>query len=173
MPINPKLLAFMTASGARYKVFPHHLEYTSQQVAEASHVPGRGLVKAVVLRDAESSYLVAALPASMNVDLERLEQLTGRRKLALASEHELRLLFPDCQIGAAPPFGHLYGIAVIVDPCLLDGPEIYFQAGNHREVVSMSRDEFRLLARPTCASECFHAALVDTHPLHETHAATS
>lgn len=171
MPINPKLLAYMSASGARYKVFPHHLEYTSQKIAEASHVPGRGLVKSVLLRDADASYVLAALPAHAIVDLAQLEHITGRRQLALASEHEMRLLFPDCQIGSEPPFGHLYGIAVVMDPCLLDGDQVYFQAGNHREVVSMGRDEFRLLARPTCAARCFHAAAAGACAPGEAHAA--
>jgi Ala-tRNA(Pro) deacylase len=83
----------------------------------------------------------------------------------------MRLLFPDCQIGSEPPFGHLYGIAVVMDPCLLDGDQVYFQAGNHREVVSMGRDEFRLLARPTCAARCFHAAAAGACAPGEAHAA--
>jgi Ala-tRNA(Pro) deacylase len=145
-------------------VFPHQIEFTAQEIAEASRVPGRELVKLVVLRDAEGSYLGVALPASARVDLARLERVSNRRGLKLACEHELRLLFPDCQIGTAPPFGHVYGLSLLLDPCLLQAPEIYFQAGNHREVVSMSRDEFRLLARPTCAGECLHAPASTPQP---------
>jgi Ala-tRNA(Pro) deacylase len=156
MPVNAKLLAYLTAAGARYQVFPHQVEYTSQEIAEASHVPGRGLIKLVVLRDAQGSYLVAALPACMNVNLEKLERLVGRGTLTLASEHELRLLFPDCQIGSGPPFGHLYGLTMVMDPCLFESDQVYFQAGSHREVVGMGIGEFRRLARPQCATACFH-----------------
>ncbi|MGH7741492.1 MAG: aminoacyl-tRNA deacylase [Candidatus Eiseniibacteriota bacterium] len=163
MPINPKLLAHLSAAGARYKVFPHRLEFTSQEIAEASCVPGRDLLKLVVLRDAEGSYLAAALPACMKVELQHLGRALGRRALAPATEHELKLLFPDCAIGTAPPFGHLYGIAVVMDPCLLVDDTIYFQAGSHREVVSMNREEFLALARPQRAAECFHTARVSAH----------
>lgn len=165
MPINPKLLAYLTAAGARYQVFPHRLEYTSQEVAEASHVAGRELIKTVVFKDECSSYLVAALPACSCVDLERLARFSGHGRLELASEHELRLLFPDCSIGCGPPFGQVYGISVIVDPCLLESDEIYFQAGSHREVVRMSRDEFLRVAHPQRAAGCFHATL----PARESH----
>ena len=164
MPINPKLLAYLTASGARYKVFPHEEVYTAQEVAEASHITGRGLAKLVVLRDAGSSYLVVALPASSSVDLERVAHASSRTGLALAGEHEIRLLFPDCQIGSAPPFGHLYGIALLTDPCLMEAGEIYFQAGNHREVVGMTSEEFRRLARPAVAPECLHAPNAERRP---------
>jgi Ala-tRNA(Pro) deacylase len=164
MPINAKLLSYLTSAGARYKVFPHQIEFTAQEIAEVSRVPGRELVKLVVLRDADGSYLGVALPASARADLARLERVSNRRGLKLASEHELRLLFPDCQIGTAPPFGHVYGLSLLLDPCLLQAPEIYFQAGNHREVVSMSRDEFRLLARPTCAGECLHGPASTPQP---------
>lgn len=159
MAINVKLLSYLTSAGARYIVFPHRVEFTAQEVAEASHVPGRELVKLVVLRDSEGEHLVVALPASMSVSLRHLERLTGRHALSLASEHELRALFPDCQVGAAPPFGHLYGVQVLMDPCLLAEPHVYFQAGNHGEVVSMRCDEFVRLARPARARECFHAAV--------------
>ena len=164
MSVNAKLLSYLTSAGARYKVFPHQIEYTAQEIAEATCVPGRELVKLVVLRDAEGSYLGVALPASVRADLERLERVSHRRGLKLASEHELHLLFPDCQIGTAPPFGHIYGLSLLMDPCLLQAPEIYFQAGNHREVVSMSRDEFRLLARPACAGECLHGPAAAPRP---------
>jgi Ala-tRNA(Pro) deacylase len=169
MPINPKLLAYLTAAGARYQVFPHRLEYTAQEVAEASHVAGRELIKAVVLKDERSSYLVAALPACAILDLERLARLAGRARLSLASEHELRLLFPDCSVGCGPPFGQVYGISVIVDPCLLESDEIYFQAGGHREIVRMSRGEFLRVASPLRAAGCFHTA----EPAHGTGGARS
>jgi Ala-tRNA(Pro) deacylase len=99
---------------------------------------------------------MVVLPATRHLDLQALHQMTGRAGFQLEDERELELLFPDCEVGAMPPFGSLYGMTMYVDPCLLRGGNIFFQAGNHHEVVLMRREEYEVIARPFCAGSCLH-----------------
>ena len=98
---------------------------------------------------------MAVLPASEHVDTDALRRVSGRLDLELATEEELQRLFPDCELGAMPPFGHLYGVPMYVDPCLADH-DIWFQAGNHHEIARMAYDAFARMARPYTGGVCLH-----------------
>ena len=156
MPVNPRLMDYLSRCGVRYTVYPHREVFTAREVAEAIHVPGRQLAKSVVLRDARPSYFIVALPAARQLDPAILALATGRHGLQIATEAELTGLFPDCDLGSAPPFGHLYGLATYVDRCVLEGDEIYFKAGNHREIVGMWGADFQRLVRAERDDLCFH-----------------
>jgi len=99
---------------------------------------------------------MAALPSPVWLDLEAAALATGRQGLRLAAEPEFAGMFPDCEPGAMPPFGHLYGLRLYVDACLARSPEIAFQAGNHREASVMAYRDYERLAQPIAGQLCLH-----------------
>lgn len=155
MAINERLLELLGRRGGIWEVVPHKEAFTSQEVAQTSHLSGRNVAKVVVLRDERREHLMAVLPASEHVELEALRRLTCRSSLEIAGEEDLRRLFPDCELGAMPPFGNLYGLTMYVDPCLVSR-DIWFQAGNHHEIVRMSFETYERLARPYAGGTCLH-----------------
>jgi len=158
MSINPRLQKLLDAERSGYAVLPHPDAYSAQQVAQTSHVKGRHLAKVLVLRDIDGADFMVAVPADRPVDHASLRRVTGRIGVQLEDEGELARLFPDCEVGAMPPFGNLYHMPMFVDPCLLDGFDIFFQAGNHHEIVLMRTIEYNRIARPFHVRGCLHKA---------------
>ena len=99
---------------------------------------------------------MVVLPPACRIDLQAVRHATGRRHLALAAEAELGQLFPDCEMGAMPPFGNLYGMPVYVDGCLKRTGQIFFQAGNHHEVAHLPYGEYERLTTPVVGELCLH-----------------
>ena len=91
---------------------------------------------------------MAVLPASSKVDCDLLKKATGSSKVEIASEKEFKDLFPDCEVGAMPPFGNLYGMEVFVTKSLTEDREIAFNAGSHRELVRLTYKDFEQLVKP-------------------------
>jgi Ala-tRNA(Pro) deacylase len=156
MAINPRLKALLDRHRASYEVLPHRLAFTAQDVARATHVTGRRVAKVVVIRDEDGAHLMAVIPATHHVDPGQLREVTGRHGVHLEDEAELKRLFPDCETGTMPPFTALYGMPVYVDPCLAFETNIYFQAGNHHEIVRMSYEEYSRVAAPIVMDVCLH-----------------
>jgi Ala-tRNA(Pro) deacylase len=125
----------------------HTRTTTSSESAAVTHVPGNRLAKSVVLEDG-SGYLMVVLPASRRLDLGELQRQLNR-KLELASEFELGNLFSDCQIGALPPIGPAYGMETLVDDAIAEQPEIYFEAGDHEQLIHVSAEVFEELMGET------------------------
>ena len=142
-----KLRKYLDGEGAKFEVVRHSEAFTAQELAAALHVSGRMLVKVVVLKT-EQGYIMVALPADRRVDIAALRSELGMKLAALASEDEFKMLFPDCEPGAMPPFGNLYGLKVYADKSLTLDKDIYFQAGNHYEVVRMNFDDYERLVKP-------------------------
>lgn len=140
-----------------YEVLPHANAVTAQETAEATRIPGREFAKATILK-ADGRLVMAVLPASQRVDLGRLRDQTRASRLELASEDEFASAFPDCERGAEPPFGGLYGLETFVDEALASNQKIAFNAGTHREAIRIDFDAFRRLARPVLASFAFTPA---------------
>jgi Ala-tRNA(Pro) deacylase len=159
MAVNDRLQRLLNRTGASYAVLPHGEAFTAQEIAQIAHVKGRQMAKVVVVRDVTGRDVMAVVPAAEQVDLRILRELTGRRGFRLEDEEELARLFPDCEVGAMPPFGHLYGMSMYVDPCLIQENDIFFQAGNHHEVVLMRCREFTEIAKPFYAGACLHREL--------------
>ena len=148
MAINERLLRWLEHERADVSLLPHEEVSTAREVASTSHVPARRVAKVVVLRDEAGFHLMVVVPATERVDLRAVHRATGRRGLRLVEEDEMLRLFPDCEAGAMPPFGHLYGMAMLVDDCFVEDAEICFQAGNHHEIVRMRYVDWARLARP-------------------------
>ena len=156
MALNERLQRLFDEQRPEYRVLSHAEAFTASEVAAESHVPGRELAKVVVLRDKGGAFLMAALPSPVWLDLEAAALATGRQGLRLAAEPEFAGMFPDCEPGAMPPFGHLYGLRLYVDACLARSPEIAFQAGNHREAIVMAYRDYERLAQPIAGQLCLH-----------------
>ena len=123
-----------------YDIAKHSKTGSSAMTAAASHVAGSALAKGVVLKW-DGSYLLAVLPASRHVDLEKIREIVGE-PVRLASEDEASALFPDCDTGAVPICGEAYRVACVVDQQLESSGDIYFEGGDHRTLVHISRDGF-------------------------------
>ena len=138
---------FLREAHVPYAIVPHRPAFTAQEEAASTHVPGRDWAKVVIcLIDGEP--VEAVVPAPSFVNLDRLVELAGGHKARLADEGELQRLFPDCEVGAMPPFGPLYGQTVFVDAALALEPEIVFNAGSHSELVRIARVDFEKLVQP-------------------------
>jgi len=119
---------------------------TAQEAAASAHVSGKRFAKTVVLRQ-RGQYVLAVLPADERVDLERLSALVGST-VTLASEEECDRLFPECERGALPPLGELYGLPVLADAHLARHEWICMSGGTHSDVIEMRWDDFRRVALP-------------------------
>ncbi|NTW69560.1 MAG: YbaK/EbsC family protein [Chlorobiaceae bacterium] len=146
MPIR-KLREFLDSHDVRYFVLSHSPAYTAQDVAAAAHVPGKELAKTVIVT-IDGTMAMVVLPASRQLDFELLRELTGTRDVQLAGEKEFGGLFPECEIGAMPPFGNLYGMDVYVAEELEEDDEIAFNAGSHNELLRLSFEDYRRLVHP-------------------------
>jgi Ala-tRNA(Pro) deacylase len=142
---------YLKQAGVSYAVVEHPLAYTAQEEAAVTHVPGGEWAKAVVCI-ADDQPVLAVLPAPYHADLEQLRAAVGAKHLRLASEAELEPLYADCELGAMPPFGPLYGQRVLVDRSLAASPEVVFNAGSHREAIRMQYRDFETLVKPTVAA---------------------
>jgi Ala-tRNA(Pro) deacylase len=141
-----KLREFLDSHQVKYVAIDHSRAYTAQEIAASAHVPGDRLAKTVMVR-LDGKMAMAVLPASAKVDFERLEQEAGAKSAELASEPQFRDRFPDCEVGAMPPFGNLYGMDVYADK-RLRADEIAFNAGSHTQLIRMSYEDFERLVQP-------------------------
>jgi Ala-tRNA(Pro) deacylase len=140
MTIANRVKWYLDAHHIEYELVPHEHSSTSLESARAARVPSGRVVKCVLLED-ERGYLMAIVPASCRVDLEEIGRQLGRH-LTLASEAELGEIFDGCEIGAVPPIGDAYNIPTAIDDALLRLPDVYFEAGDHEELVHVSRKAF-------------------------------
>jgi Ala-tRNA(Pro) deacylase len=138
---------FLRRGNVAYTVFQHPPAFSAQEEAAVTHVPGRNWAKPVVCF-ADGEPLQAVVPADREVDLERLAAVVRAHEVRLADESELRWLYPDCELGAMPPFGPLYKQPVYVDESLTMDDEIVFNAGTHSDAVCMRYNDFAALTSP-------------------------
>jgi Ala-tRNA(Pro) deacylase len=141
---------FLSQSGRPYRVIQHPTTYTAREVAQAAHVPDEEVAKSVVLRAGED-YVMAVLPATRVVDLDKARAALHTGAVALADESEFGRLFPDCERGALPPFGSGYGLTTVVDEGLTRDEEIVFEGNTHREAIQMRYDDYAALEHPRVA----------------------
>ena len=130
-----------------FREIPHVDSLTASELAESIHIHGRAVAK-VVLVWAGDRYVMAVLPANRWIDLEGLAAVIGADDVSVATEHELRRLFPDCELGAMPPFGNLYGVDVYVDSTLATEPVIFFPIGSHHEAMELRYVDYAHLVQP-------------------------
>lgn len=149
MPVK-KLKEFLDSNHAKYVTITHSPAYTAQEIAACAHIPGKVMAKTVMVK-ADGRMAMAVVPASQRVSLDHLRTAMGAKQLELASEQDFKGKFPDCDIGAMPPFGNLYDTDVVVSETLSKDPEIAFNAGSHTELVQLPYTEFDRLVHPKVA----------------------
>lgn len=146
MPVK-KLKEFLDSHHVKYVSIVHSRAYTAQEIAASAHVPGRELAKAVMVK-VDGRIAMAVLPALYQIDFERLRAAIGARTVELASETEFQDRFPECELGAMPPFGNLYGMEVYAARRLSEDREIAFNAGSHTELIKLAYTDFERLVSP-------------------------
>ena len=151
MPLSERLCSFLESHQAEYTVTTHPKAFTAREVAAAEHLAPREIAKTVVIFG-DGAYLLVVIPASKLVDHYEVRPVLGLAQARLATEDELGTLFPDCELGAMPPFGPLYGLTVYMDASLIGPDTIAFNAGTHSEVIHMPIAEFHRLVSPRIVS---------------------
>ena len=144
MPLAKRVRDHLEAHGISYECLQHKHTETSQETAEATHVPGDRLAKGVVLEKRTGGHILAVLPATHVVHYSDIEARCGS-SVKPATEDLLGELFTDCELGAVPPFGELYGLPTVVDEALLEEDPVFFEAGDHESAVRLSKVDFRSL----------------------------
>jgi Ala-tRNA(Pro) deacylase len=147
MTCKERIESYLRAHQVAYETQQHARAYTAQEVAASEHLPGRMVAKVVmVLADGQMTMLV--VPADRRVDLAKVARALGVQDIWLADEREFTGIFPDCEVGAMPPFGNLYGLPVYVDRALAEDDTIVFQAGTHTETMQMKYADYDRLLQP-------------------------
>ncbi len=142
-----KLKEFLDSQNVRYVVIAHSVAYTAAEIAAQAHIPGKELAKTVIVK-IDGALAMAVVSASQHVNLAFLKAATFAKAVDLAREDEFKERFSDCEVGAMPPFGNLYGMPVFADESLSRDKEIAFNAGSHRELVRIAWDDFEKLVQP-------------------------
>lgn len=140
------LTKFLTENQIRYQSIKHSPAYTACEIAQAANIPGKELIKTVIIK-LHDKYAMLVLTANQKVNFRLLEKELGDR-VELASESEFKDKFPDCEVGAMPPFGNLYHMDVFVDEKVTEDDRIAFNGGSHTELLSMKYKDFEKLVHP-------------------------
>jgi Ala-tRNA(Pro) deacylase len=146
-----KLKEFLDREKVKYVSIVHSPAYTAQEVAASAHITGRELAKTVIV-ELDGKMAMAVLPANRKIVLQDLREVTGCDEVKFASEDEFRQQFPDCETGAMPPFGNLYGMDVYLAESLTENDQIAFNAGSHTEVMKIGMHDFERLVQPRVVS---------------------
>ena len=156
MKCKDRLEAYLRENKVPFQVQHHAQAFTAQEIAASEHVPGKMLAK-VVMVFAEGKMVMLALPATHRVDLTKAGRVLGAKDVRLAREDEFAAAFPDCEVGAMPPFGNLYDLPVYIDKALAEDETIVFNAGTHTDTISLKYTDYERLAKPTVADFAKHA----------------
>ena len=146
MPVE-KLKSYLDENKIKYVTIKHSSAYTAQEIAALAHIPGKDLAKTVIIK-INGKMAMAVLPASYKVSFDDLKETLGMTEVRLAYEQEFIDKFPDCEVGAMPPFGNIYGMEVYVADSLAEDEEIAFNACSHTELLKMKFSDFERLVKP-------------------------
>jgi Ala-tRNA(Pro) deacylase len=145
--IPDRISAFLNKNVSGYAIIVHRRDFTARQTATDTHTPNLEFAKTVVLQ-IDQGFAIAVLPAHHRIELERVRAALETTQIDLASEAMIRELFPDCDVGAEPPLGNLYGLPVIVSAAMALDENITFNAGTHDCAIQMRYAEFERLVKP-------------------------
>jgi Ala-tRNA(Pro) deacylase len=151
--IGQKIKNYLDTKHIPYQTIHHLPSYTASQTAQAAHISGKHLAKVVIVK-LDGNFAMVALPANRNIDWEALKEVTHAKQAELASEQEFTKLFPDCDTGAMPPFGNLYGYDVYLADSLAHENWFAFNGGSHDDLIRMSTQDFLQEVNPTLLPKC-------------------
>jgi Ala-tRNA(Pro) deacylase len=138
---------FLQARSVRFEISLHAPAQSAAHLAGSVHVPGRSVAKAVLVR-VDERFALAVLPATHRIDMDRLAEVLDASGLRFATEAEVESVFADCEPGALPPFGRLYGLSTVVDASLSGGAEIVFVGNTRHESVRMRFKDYEAIEAP-------------------------
>ncbi|CAD5108116.1 aminoacyl-tRNA deacylase [Zestomonas carbonaria] len=141
MTMATRLQSCLAQHQSRYDMLPHSLSMTTREAARRAGIPPQKMAKPVILDDFQGHWLMAVVPASRQVDLQKVHKLT-RRHWRLARESDIGERFDDCELGAIPAVGSAFGLETLLDQSLTEQPDVYFESGDHTELVHMSGDQY-------------------------------
>jgi len=147
MAISQKIKEYLDKEKVSYQVLHHPEAYSAMEIAGAQHLPGKLFAKAVIVK-ADGKYVMCVLSSVYNIEYEKLKKLTGAKTIQLVHEDEIAKLFPEYEVGAEPPFGHLYGLTVYAERHLDENDEIAISGGTHIDLIKMKWKDFLRLAKP-------------------------
>lgn len=150
MKCKERLEEYLRENDVVFETQHHAQAFTAQEVAVTEHVPGKMVAK-VVMVIADGTLTMLTLPASYLVDFGRTKAVVGAKHVRLAEEGEFAGAFPDCDVGAMPPFGNLYDVPAFVDQSLTEDESIVFNVGTHMDTMSVKYGDYARLAKPTVA----------------------
>lgn len=159
MTIPQKIKSYLDKERIKYDLLEHTVAYSAMEIAGMQHVPGRKVVKSVIVKG-DGKYWMCLLPSIHYLDFDKLKPVIGVHDLRLAHEEELGKLFPEYEIGAEPPFGHLYHLPVVADIILQEDDEIVFNAGTHTDMIRMKFSDYKKLVHPTFAEIGVHVQTI-------------
>jgi Ala-tRNA(Pro) deacylase len=147
MSISQKLKGYLDQEKIDYEMLEHSLAYTAMEIAGSQHIPGRLVIKSVIIK-ADGNLIMCILPAIHYIDLYKLKDILKVENIELVSEEEISILFPHFEVGAEPPFGNLYGIPIYADKTLEVDENIAFNDGTHTGMIKMKWKDYQKLAQP-------------------------
>ena len=147
MLVLRRLKEILDRAKISYEVYNHPRAFTAQEIAATRHITGRAMAKVVML-NVDGSFVMAALASNRMVNFELAEAGLNGTDVSLATEEQFATIFPECEIGAMPPFGNLFGLPVFVDPALERYESIFFNTGNHLQTVRLKYRDFKSLVKP-------------------------
>lgn len=153
MPIPRTVKTRLDREHVHYDILPHPQAFRAAVVAQTLHVPEQQMAKVVIVK-VKTQFVTTVLPARWRVDLQCLRKIFETHRVRLATEQEIKELFPDCELGAMPPLGTLYGLPVYVDRSLTGDEQFFFEGGTHSEAIRMRYWDFAALVFPVVAE--FH-----------------
>ncbi|UCD49138.1 MAG: YbaK/EbsC family protein [Phycisphaerales bacterium] len=142
-----RVMEFLDQAGVKYETTEHSPVFSAQGLAAAEHEHGKNVAKPVIVR-ADGRYLMCVLPAPNKIDLGKLKGQVDAESVELADEEEIGKLFPDCELGAEPPFGNLYDLPTVIEKSLEADDHILFQGGTHGKAIRMAMADYRRLVEP-------------------------
>jgi Ala-tRNA(Pro) deacylase len=150
MAILGDMVDYLKHNGVSYEIIEHTPAFSAHEVAVASHVQDKDLAKTLVV-NTDGKYCMVVMPADHRLDEHKLGELVNAKNVHLAKEENLKALFPDCEIGAMPPFGNLYALPVYIDKTLTEDKDITFNACSHIKSIRVKMNDFMRLVRPVIA----------------------
>jgi len=142
-----KLATLLEQRGIHFERTIHPPTYTAQTLAAEEHESGYRVAKPVVVKG-EGGFVMCVVPACARVELEAVGRLLRDKTVRLATETEMAEMFPECDLGAEPPVGELFGLPTLMDDSLQDEDFLLLQAGTHTEAIKMRREDYQEIARP-------------------------
>ncbi len=150
-----KITEYLDQRKVNYQIRSHRPVFSSQQMAAEEHEPGMNVAKPVIVQ-ADGHYYMCVLPACCKVDLEELRRQLGAGEVELANERDMTRLFPECELGAEPPFGNLFGIPTLMDRELMNDEYLVFQAGKHDQAIRIKNTDYKNLVHPKVLQFSYH-----------------